>query len=276
MIDSARKLKILETANNNLKLMFKHMPGKFRAIRSNEIELVYARNVLGISADAKTKKGLKLEYLTGIIYLAPSKLSGIDVCPMASEGCKAACLFTAGRGAFYSITRARIIKTLAYHFDKPRFVNTVKKSIRQLIVKARNAGLTPVVRLNGTSDILWEKNTDIMQSFPDITFYDYSKLHQRFLLGLPANYSLTFSVSEDNEIEAREVLKTGNNVAIVFRKELPATLWDYPVIDGDISDLRFLDVRGVIVGLKAKGRAKKDKSGFVKDYTGVSKYALAA
>jgi hypothetical protein len=273
MIDSKRKSEILQAANANLKAMFKHMPGKYKAIKLSEIKVVYDRNVLGINADAKTKKGLKFEYLTGIVYLAPSKLSGIDMCPMASDGCASACLFTAGRGALYSITRARIVKTLAYHFDKPRFINTVKKSIQSLIIEAKNKGLTPIVRLNGTSDILWEHNTDIIQSFPDCQFYDYTKINQRFKLGIPSNYHLTFSVSETNEIRARQVLAHGGNVAMVFRKEIPTTLWGYTVVNGDETDLRFNDPKNVIVALKAKGKAKKDTTGFVRELDGTMKIA---
>ncbi len=256
------KQHILNKANDNLTALFK---SKHRPIEASEIEAVYSRNVLGISVDAKTKKGLNRGYLTGIMYFAPSKLSGIDVCPMASDGCIAACLFTAGRGAFYSITRQRVIKTLAYHFDKPRFVATIKKSIKSLLVKAKNKGLTPVVRLNGTSDILWERNTDIIQSFPDVQFYDYTKIARRFDFGIPANYHLTFSLSETNEHEARSVLKAGGNVAAVFRKELPGSMWGHMVISGDNTDLRFLDGEGTLVGLKAKGRAKRDATGFVRD-----------
>jgi hypothetical protein len=184
---------------------------------------------------------------------------------MASAGCKAACLFTAGRGAFASITRARIIKTLAYHFDKPRFVETIKKSIRSLIVKAENKGMTPVVRLNGTSDILWERTTDILQSFPNLQFYDYTKMGKRFLFNIPSNYHLTFSLAENNDADARLALSKGYSVAAVFRKDIPASLWGFSVVNGDETDLRFLDPACVVIGLKAKGKAKRDTSGFVRD-----------
>lgn len=262
---------VLYKANKNLSLLFPNKP--LKPIVLEEIEAVYSRNVLGISVDAKTKKGLSKGYMTGIMYLAPSKLSGIDMCPMASDGCKAACLFSAGRGAFYSITRQRIIKTLAYHFDKPRFIESIKKSIKSVLVKAKNKGMTPVIRLNGTSDIVWEKVTDIIQSFPDVQFYDYTKIAKRFLLGIPLNYHLTFSVSESNDTEAQGVLLMGYSVAAVFRKELPADLWGYEVVNGDETDLRFLDKRGVVVGLKAKGKAKRDKSGFVRDFQALAKAA---
>jgi len=255
------RVKILNEANYNLKKLFplKHLT----PITLEDIEKVYDRNVLGVATDAKTKKGLSRGFLTGIMYLAPAKLSGIDICPGRSLGCTSSCLFTAGRGRFYSITRARVIKTLAFHFDRPRFVATIKKSIRSVIVKATNKKMTPVIRLNGTSDIPWEIVSDVIQSYPTVQFYDYTKLSGRFLKPLPKNYALTFSLSEDNREKALTVLKNNGNVAAVFSGPLPKELWTYKVIDGDKTDLRFLDPKNTIAGLKAKGAAKKDISGFV-------------
>jgi len=126
--------------------------------------------------------------------------------------------------------------------------------------------MSPVIRLNGTSDIGWERYT-VIQAFETTRFYDYTKSFQRmmaFLDGkLPSNYSLTFSRSETNEAQCLEVLKRGGNVAVVFRKELPTHWKGFPVINGDENDLRFLDPKGVVVGLKAKGKAKTDTTGFV-------------
>lgn len=256
-------LTVLQAANANLLALF---PDKHTPIVADDIEKVYSRNVLGIQADAKTSKGTGKGYLTGIQYLAPAKLSGINMCPKSSQGCRAACLFSAGRGRFYSITRARVIKTLAYHWDTPRYVETIKKSIKSLLVKAKNKGLIPVVRLNGTSDILWELNTDIIQSFPLVQFYDYTKIAKRFAFSMPKNYHLTFSLSESNDADAKTVLQRGHSVAAVFRDaNLPASLWGYTVTNGDETDLRFLDAKGIVIGLKAKGKAKKDQSGFVRD-----------
>lgn len=263
-MENSKKLEMLNKVNADLAAMH---PAKHSDITLDDIEKVYKRNVLGIQADAKTKKGTGRGYLTGIMYLAPASLSGVNICPKSSAGCRSACLFSAGRGRFYSITRARIVKTMAYHFDTPRFVATIKKSIKTLLVKAKNLDLTPVVRLNGTSDILWERNTDIMAEFPTVQFYDYTKIAKRFLFTIPANYHLTLSLSEDNDADARLALSKGHNVAAVFRKELPVTLFGYRVTSGDETDLRFLDARGVVVGLTAKGKAKKDTSGFVKDFT---------
>jgi len=263
-MDTIQQNALIAKVNNDLRLQFgkKHV-----RITHADIDAVYTRNVLGIQADAKTSKGIGKGYLTGILYLAPASLSGLNVCPKSSAGCRAACLFSAGRGRFYSINRARVVKTLAYHFDTPRFILTVKKSIKSLLVKAKNKGLTPVVRLNGTSDILWERNSDIIQSYPHVIFYDYTKIVKRLNFPIPANYHLTVSLSESNESDARDALAKGYSVAAVFRTaELPETFLGYPVVNGDSTDLRFLDPRGVIVGLKAKGKAKKDTSGFVRDY----------
>lgn len=257
------RLATLDKANANHAARF---PANAKPITLDDIEKVYKRNVLGIATDAKTTKGLGKGYLTGIMYLAPASLSGVNVCPKSSAGCRAACLFSAGRGRFECIERARLTKTLAYLFDTPRYIETIKKSIRSLITKANNKGLTPVVRLNGTSDILWELNSDIIQSFPDVQFYDYTKIVKRLKFCIPKNYHLTVSLSESNESDAKDALARGISVAAVFRDaNLPDTLWGYPVTNGDTTDLRFLDRRGVVVGLKAKGKAKKDTSGFVID-----------
>jgi len=265
--------KLLENVNASLAKQF---PTKHVEITLEDIERVYSRQVLGISADAKTRKGVKRGYLTGLLYLAPASLSGINICPKSSAGCRAACLFSAGRGRFYVTTRARVVKTMAMHLDTTRFIATIKTSIKSLVVKAKNKGLTPVVRLNGTSDLPFELTTDIIQSNSEVIFYDYSKIAKRFMFTIPSNYSLTFSLSESNESDARAVLARGGNVAVVFRTDqMPTTFWGYPVVSGDGDDLRFLDPKGVIVGLRAKGKAKKDISGFVQDM-GESNYAQAA
>ena len=171
-------------------------------------------------------------------------------------------------------TRQRVDKTLAYHFNQKRFIDTVKKSIRSLLVKAKNKNMVPVVRLNGTSDIPFDKKTDILQTFSNVQFYDYTKIAQRYLFPLPQNYSLTFSLSETNEADASFVLARGENVAVVFRDGiLPDTYMGYPVLDGDETDLRFLDKKSYIVGLKAKNRKKKDTTGFVKTASDCQKAA---
>lgn len=234
-------------------------------ITKDDIERVYSRNLFSIEADAKTKKGSPNGYLTGILYLAPSNISGINTCPAASKGCASACLFEAGRGVMYPVFRARVIKTLAFYLDPSRFETAINESIRQLKVKAKNKGMKPVVRLNGTSDILWEKRTKVIQNHPDVQFYDYTKIASRFKTSLPPNYDLTFSLHETNLERAKEVLSLGGRVAVVFRKELPVSFWGAKVVNGDLTDLRFLDAGGVVCGLIAKGPARTDVSGFVQD-----------
>jgi hypothetical protein len=224
--------------------------------------------LLSVRADAKTVKGEKYDFLTGILYLAPAENSGvINACPYASPGCKASCLFTAGNAdTFPSVNESRIRKTQWYVKDPTGFCLQLTKDIEATVRKAKREGLKPCFRLNGTSDIPKLARIQAM-TFPNLQFYDYTKIPKPWLRILP-NYHLTFSLSETNEQEAREALKNGINTAVVFNVKpgdpLPKTWSGYPVLDGDLHDLRFK--RGpkvVIVGLRAKGRARKDTSGFV-------------
>ena len=237
------------------------------------------QHVLGI-ASAKTRKGEPLGYLTGICYLAPATEAGIpgfNACPWAGN-CKNVCLYSAGRGAFNSVQKARINKTKFFHQDREGFLNQARKDIKALVRKATRTGMKPCIRLDGTSDIgialLQSKATglSLVQEFPSIQFYDYTKSFSRmrkFLEGgFPPNYHLTFSYDGSSNIEdSVKVLRRRGNVAVVFRKELPSLWIGYEVVDGDLHDLRFQDPndRGYIIGLKAKGKAKNDRSGFVVD-----------
>jgi hypothetical protein len=227
-------------------------------------------NLLGVGTDAKTIKGVAFNWLTGILYLAPSdEAKVINTCPNASEGCRISCLFTAGRGAFNNVREARIKKTLYFKENRFGFLNDLSKDIIALQKKAQKKEMRPCVRLNGTSDLPWEnlkddKGLTLLEKHSDVQFYDYTKSPKRmkaYLRGeMPSNYHLTFSRSESNQADADEILKLGGNVAVVYKT--PPTPSD-KVINGDESDLRFTDPDGVIVALKAKGKAKKDTSGFV-------------
>jgi hypothetical protein len=221
----------------------------------------------------KLMKGQKKGYLSSVLHLAPADLSGKNTCPKATAGCKAACLNTAGRGGIFKkgettnvIQQARIRKT-KYFFDRRQdFLNELTTEIVKTIAKAEKQGLIPVFRLNGTSDISWEKyevsnGKNIFQMFPEVQFYDYTKVRNRKVAHLN-NYHLTFSKADGNDMDVRLVAAAGMNVAAVFDK-LPESYIGRPVINGDETDLRFLDPKGVIVGLKAKGKAKKDTTGFV-------------
>lgn len=217
------------------------------------------------TGNAKTHKGEKKGYITFGMHLAPFNLSGRNVCPNASKGCAAACLNTAGRGAMSSVQKARIEKTRLFFEDKFSFISQLYKEIEWAIKHAKKRGMLPCFRLNLTSDIPWENYIKMSQI--DAPFYDYTKSFsrmQRFLSGkFPANYHLTFSRSESNEKEVNQTMVRGGNVAVVFRKKLPQAWNGVKVINGDETDLRFLDEKYTIVGLVEKGRAKKDHTGFV-------------
>lgn len=233
-------------------------------------------NLLSISSDAKTSKGEKLGFLTGILYLAPYKTISIyNTCSMAElAGCSIACLYTAGRGIYNSVQTGRINKTEWYYQDRQGFMLQLIKNIKSLINKAYKLGLIPLIRLNGTSDIKWEnigfqyqgkQYNNIMELFPDIQFYDYTKIINRD--NLPANYDLTFSYSGKSEF-IKYVNKAINNkmrIAVVFKDKnnLPNEFMGLSVVNGDNTDIRHLDPQNVIVALYAKGKAKKDNTGFV-------------
>lgn len=216
--------------------------------------------------NAKTIKGEKKGILTGILYLAPASISGWEVCPKRSDGCTKACLYTAGHGAFTTVQTARINRTKMFFEKRDMFMDLLNKDINSLVKKAKKLSYLPTVRLNGTSDIEWTR-FGIMEKFPDIRFYDYTKVANRFDKELPENYHLTFSRNESNDDEVELLLTKNVNIAVVFdtKKEdaLPLEWKNRKVIDGDIDDVRWLDEKGVIVGLRAKGRGKKDNSGFV-------------
>lgn len=221
-------------------------------------------NYLAIGTNAKTAKGDDDTKLTAIMYLAPAEISGYEVCPSRSKGCTEACLFTAGRGAMSNVQKARIRKTVEFFEQQDMFLKNLNADIKLFQEYCEEQGLDGYVRLNGTSDIKWEDYID-MESY-SLFFYDYTKRRDRDFENLPSNYRITFSRAEDTvEKDLIEVLDI-TNVAVVF-DEVPAT-WsvggkDVTVIEGDLTDLRYEDPKGVVIGLKAKGMAKKDDSGFV-------------
>jgi hypothetical protein len=222
--------------------------------------------LLGI-ANTKTMKGEKYGYQTYIMHLAPSTLSGYQVCPMASPGCASACLNLSGMGKFSNVQAARIAKTKWFFEDRKAFLAQLVKEVEAAIRKSTRLGFTPAFRLNGTSDIRWEQYAvvrngveyrNIMEAFPTTHFYDYTKLTNRNFI--PSNYHLTFSRSETNYMETVRMMAQ-MNVAVVF-DEIPDKYMGITVVDGTETDLRFLDPSFVIVGLKANGKAKKDQTGF--------------
>jgi len=230
------------------------------------------KNILSVNADSKTSKGNKYGFLTGILYLAPSDISGYNVCPMASAAqCRDACLYSAGRGRFSNVQQARINKTKRLFEDTQNFMLDLVHSINALVRKAERENLTPLVRLNGTSDIRFENlrhnGLTIFEHFPDVQFYDYTKIPNR--KRIPKNYDLTFSYSGvdtyQKAVKKAKLNKNLNRIAVVFshRERIPKTYQGLPVVSGDDSDVRHMDGKKVIVSLFAKGDAKKDTSGFV-------------
>ena len=236
-----------------------------------------SKNLLAIDTNAKTVKGQKYGYMTGILYMAPSTISGHNTCPMATiAGCEKACLYSAGRGAFNSVQQSRINKAKWFFDDRATFMAQLVKDVERLALKAANAGKVPLVRLNGTSDIRWESipvirdgitYANIMLAFPGVQFYDYTKISNR--KGFPSNYDLTFSYSGVPAYQkfVEQAKANGMRIAVVFRdrKGIPATFMGMECVDGDDSDIRHLDPQGVVVALYAKGKAKTDSSGFVVD-----------
>lgn len=245
-----------------------------------ELEEVFSTPVRSLLTESnpKIQKGLKKGYLSTILHLSPSDRSGFNTCPKATAGCRAACLNTAGRGGMGLVKNgdnlvqaARRRKTHWYFARRDEFMAQLVREIHAHVLKARRKGLIPTVRLNGTSDIRWETVpvdgcANIFERFPDVQFYDYTKLPGR-PLDIP-NYNLTFSVADGNDADAELELGRGMNVAVVFDR-VPEEYLGAVVVDGDESDLRFLDPHGVVVGLYAKGDAKADTSGFVKRLTTV-------
>ena len=238
-------------------------------------------------SNPKLAKGRKLGVLSAPLHLAPANLSGYEVCAKRTAGCTQACLHTAGNPAHMEgKTRARIARTKLYFEDRAFFMSVLISEIAALESKAQRADMICGVRLNATSDIPFERvkikhlgdtYSNIMELFPDVQFYDYTKRPNR--RNLPQNYHLTFSLAEDNDADAIQALKNGFNVAAVFRVKRGHALpkffrgWNimghnfggYPVIDGDLHDYRPFDQSGVIVGLRAKGQAMADQSGFVRE-----------
>jgi hypothetical protein len=206
------------------------------------------------------------EYLSTILHLLP----GRRTCPFASAGCLAACLNTAGNPAYLKgKLRARQNRTEFYWSDRAGFKAQLIKELTAFSRKLDKLNKLGAVRLNGTSDIVWEKTfPEVFDRFAHLQFYDYTKIPKR--MGddwkLPKNYDLTFSRSEENESDFRRIV--GNRrTAVVFEKSALQDAYSsgwlgVAVVDGDETDLTFLHEPNVILGLKAKGKARTDNSGF--------------
>jgi hypothetical protein len=228
-----------------------------------------AKNLLSTN-NSKTIKGEKLGYTTYIMYLSPftQNSKGINLCSHASAGCAKACLFSSGAARFNKVQQGKTNKTEWFLDNRVEFLEKLDAEITKIENKAKHqtSENIPVIRLNGTSDITFEKfkirdGKNIFELHPTVQFYDYTKNYFRFKKQLPSNYHLTFSLSEVNKEIAMDLLSTGVNVAMVFgvrnESDLPKTYLGYTVVNGDESDLRFLDKKNVIVGLKYKYMSTK-------------------
>jgi len=237
--------------------------------------MAFRGKLIASGTDAKTTKGNGDKYETAIMYMQPWKSAGINVCANAEiAGCIDGCLFTAGRGAFSNVQQSRAKKTAWFAADRDGFMAQLIVDVTKFIKYCGKQGVTPVIRLNGTSDIRWERipvgdYAHIFAAFPDVQWYDYTKIANRKCDNI-SNYHLTFSYSAANPLYAKQVkiaMDKGMNMAVVWRSVsvIPDNFMGRNVVSGDADDLRFLDPKGVMVSLYAKGRAKKDTSGFVQD-----------
>lgn len=231
----------------------------------------FPKQLLAIDTNAKTVKGQKSGYKTAILYLTPASGSGENVCAMAALAqCDEPCLNTSGHGGKNSVQIARLRKTLFFNQYREEFLSLLRKEINRCVKKIKKEGYTPLIRLNGTSDIRWE-NYGVPQEFPDVQFYDYTKLINR--RNIPANYDLTFSYSGVNLYQpiVKKAIEEKMRIAVVFRDrkmveemlKVGQRFLGLDIVDGDDNDIRHEDPMNSIVALYAKGKAKKDTSGFV-------------
>ena len=242
----------------------------------------YKGKIIASGNDAKTTKGNGEKFETAIFYGKPYKFfidgKQYNTCSMAgSAKCYIGCLNTAGRGVFDNVQLSRQNKTIMFYKEREKFLSLLVKDCKAMLNRSNKYGWQACIRLNGTTDIQFEKipvikdgieYSNIFLAFPDIQFYDYTKIFNRNVKDIP-NYHLTWSYSEANDWYAsnyKKAIANGMNIAVVFRnKNLPKTFLGLPVINGDKDDLRFLDQKNCIVGLYAKGKAKLDNTGFVVD-----------
>lgn len=271
------------------------------------------QNKIFSTDSAKAIKAMQYGVINGIHYMAPHELAGVgNLCPHASPGCIALCLGEysgqagmAKDGELNSVRKSRRDKARRFMQARVAYMQDVALATAQEYARAKKKGFAFVARFNGATDVAIEGvkvylddklatkisklmgrnvprgfHTSIMALFPEIPFVDYTKNPLRFRRALPVNYHLTFSRSETNEAQAIELLSKGVNVAVVFAGGLPDTWQGFPVIDGDLHDLRHLDPRGprgYVIGLSPKGRkAKRDQSGFVVRDHAAQALALAA
>jgi len=254
--------------------------------RVHDYALKYDVNsLLGrIDANPKLAKNAKQNALSVPMHLAPFDLSGFQVCASATSGCASACLHSAGNPAYMAQKeKSRIARTKLYFANRSLFIEMLRREIKLHIARAGKLGMQPAIRLNATSDIRWEnvlyhlgdrQAQTLFTEFPNVQFYDYTKHANR--RNIPKNYHLTFSLAENNHAQALQAFRNGMNIAVVFDAKRGHDLPQVghlmadgddgvmaKIIDGDATDYRPGDEPGVFVGLRAKGDAIGDFSGFV-------------
>ena len=231
-------------------------------------------NIGSVNMTTKHEKNYKYDEYVYCIYLAPAKMSGFEVCAKRTLECTTLCLNESGKNRMDKktnrINQSRINRTKLFYENRDLFVRTVIKEINHFYKKSLLMGKRFSVRLNNTSDLSPELfyviengvKRNLLEIFPHIQFYDYTKIPNRIkLMNKYENYDLTFSFSGDNKDECLTMLDNNIRVAVVFKNTLPNEFWGKKVIDGDLNDLRYLDEKGVIVGLKFKQvRAKLTES----------------
>lgn len=231
-------------------------------------------------SNTKMRKSKKSNYNSYILHLLPANKSGYNICPKASIGCKSACLNTSGRARvnYNTIMSSRLLKTWLFFANREYFMQFLIDEIESAINKSKKYNKKLSVRLNGTSDLMMEQfkinNKNILQLFPNIEFYDYTKIYKKLEKNNYSNYHLTFSFSGDNMNECFKALENGYQVAVPFligeKEDLPQTFMGYEVCDADKDDLRFLDSKQ-IAGLRIKKPKNKEsenlaiESGFFVD-----------
>jgi hypothetical protein len=230
--------------------------------------LYKSKKLFNIDNNPKTIKGQKYKVMTAVLYLAPARVSGFNTCPFADD-CAKTCLNFAGRGQMGTVQKGRINKTLWYFKERDTFMIQLHKEIKRHINRCKIKGYKPAFRINGMSDLKIE-NMGLIKTYSSAQWYDYTKnpiRMKKFIAGVfPKNYHLTFSLGSSNKSDAKEILKLGGNVAVVFRnKKLPKNYMGFKVFNADKTDLRFKDPKNIIAGLYAKGKARYDDTGFVQD-----------
>lgn len=241
----------------------------------------------GVNTSSKIKKADKYNELTYIIYLSPYDSSGFNVCGGATKECIDACLHESGHGRMDTkgiIKEARINRTQLFYYNREFFMQWMIAEIDAYRKKAEKMSYRFSVRVNGTSDLslaLFKlEGKNILELYPDVQFYDYTKIQNRIKLLRYPNYDLTYSFNGHNWDKCEESLNQGMRVAVVFKDRLPESYKGYKVIDGDTYDMRYLDEKNVIVGLKfkvVKNKIDLDTSPFiVSDHLNAESLNIAA